>query len=465
MKSFVQESDSHFGLFEKQSSGKLSFFRFLFRYPVFLLIVGPPIFRANTGIDATKGEIDFWALFQVAWVGVIGSRAMMRLLSAHTILIPKQARSILRLLFILGLLFIASAEYSPSRLVSFAYSILYLLTVICVVEFFIDAYKNPPDWIQSLFIIRMIAFLLLLLVVLTIPVASDYVMSVLPGAGIRLSGGAVAPIAILSPMIFLISAYAFLFSLESTTRSVFFILVGLAGTMTAQSRGIYLSLAASMVLLGMIWAGSSRRRSYLFITTTFASVLFGGAVLAAVGGSRIWNLFNRGQSMEGVESASGRTVIWNFVIHYCISHPLGMGYIAGFRKIFKQYFALGLQIEVSHIGNAHNAFMDILADAGWPALAVYLILLFKVFAMGWRFARKNAIFTTASEALNRHALRCAIVLLFFCMAAGLDSADFSVPLRSAFYTQHVLIIIILCISSRMLVASRTRSTDPAHNVS
>lgn len=456
MKPFAPKNH-HFENPETRSSGKLPLRRFLLRYPVFLLALGPPIFRPNAGIDATKGVIDFWAVLQVGWIGIIGLRAMMRLASAQTILIPKQTRSILRLFFILGLLFLASAEYSPSRSVSAAYAVLYFLTFFSVAEFVVDAYKYPPDWMQCLFHIRTIFSLLYLLVLFTIPFAQELVMNAEAGVGLRMGGGAVAPVNVICPIIAVISWYAFLFSLESKARSVFFFFVGVAGTLIAQSRGAELSLVSALMLTGFIWAKTGRRSSYLFIASSFASVLLGGAALAVVGGSRVWNFFNKGQSLESMGSISGRTDIWKFVFHYCMAHPLGMGYIAGFRKIFKEYFALGLQLEVSHIGNAHNSIMDVLADAGWPALAVFLYALIKIIALGWRYARRRAVFSTASDRLTNHALRCALVLLVLCLACGTEAADFSIPLRGAFYIQNISIAIILGITARSIAASRARS--------
>jgi len=439
------------------SNRRVSFLKFLLRYPVFLLAFGPPVFRSNAGIDATKGIVDFWAFFQVGWIALIAVRAILRLASSHTIFMPQQVRSILRYAFFLGLLFLASAAYSPSRLVSAAYSILYFLTWICVVEFVVDTYKNPPDWMQCLLHLRLILFLLFLVVLITLFFNPIIVMAVIPSIGIRLTGGSVAPVTVICPMIAIISAYAFLYSLESKARSTFFFFIGPAGTLIAQSRGSELALLASLVLVGFIWARTGKRSSYLFLATSIATVLLSGAVLAVVGGGRIWNLFNKGQSMEVIESASGRTDIWKFVIHYCMAHPQGMGYIAGFKVIFRQYFALGLLVDVTHIGNAHNSFMDILADAGWLALAIYLIMMVKIVSIGLRYARKRTFMTIASDSASRHALRCALFLLFFCFAEGMDTADFSVPLRGSFYIQFIIISLILGISARMIAVSRARS--------
>ncbi len=430
------------------------------RYPIFLLALGPPIFRSGAGIDATKGVIDFWAVLQVAWIGLIAIRAMKRLAFAQSILIPKQVRSILRLLFILGFLFVASAEYSPGRLVSAAYAILYLLTVICMAEFIADTYKNPIDWMQVIFHFRTIFFLLFILVIITIFFDPGIVLYVLPGVGIRLVGGTVAPVAVICPFMAIISSYAFLFSLESKTRSVFFFVVGLLGTLSVQSRGGMLALLTSLALIGIIWAGTGKRNSYLFIASSFASVILAGVVLAVVGGGRVWNTFNRGQSLEGIQSASGRTDVWKFVIHYCLAHPLGMGYVAGFRMIFQKYFVLGLQLEVAHVGNTHNSFIDALAAAGWPALTVYLFLLVKIFLLGWRYSRKQAIFSSASEDITRHVLCCTMALLVFCMVCGMDASDFAIPMRAAFYFQNLIIAMILGMSARLLAASRARAIEP-----
>jgi O-antigen ligase len=255
-------------------------------------------------------------------------------------------------------------------------------------------------------------------------------------------------------MMAIISAYAFLHSLESKARSVFFFLVGLTGTAITQVRGSELALLLSLVILVIGWANRSKRSAYLFITGFMASILLFVGIMGAVGGERIWSLVNRGQNLEGVKSASGRTDIWRFVIHYCMNHPQGMGYIAGFRIIFRQYFALGLQVNVQRIGNGHNSFMDILADAGWLALAIYLVIIIKIFRIGWRFTQKHTFMLLESDSASRHALRCALILLIFCLMLGMDTADFAVPLRGAFYMQNISIAIILGISAQMIAASR-----------
>src|ERR1035437_4551858 len=134
-----------------QHPRRLSFLKFLMRYPIFLLAFGPPIFRSRgalVGVDTSQAHFDFWSIFQVGWISLIALRAILRLAAARSILIPKQIRSILKLAFFLGLLLLASVAYSPGRIVSAEFTILYFLILICVVEFIVDAYRNPPDWMQ-----------------------------------------------------------------------------------------------------------------------------------------------------------------------------------------------------------------------------------------------------------------------------------------------------------------------------
>jgi hypothetical protein len=372
-------------------------------------------------------------------------------------MIPKQIRSILKLAFLLGLLYLASAIYSPSHLVSAAYSVFNFLTLICVVEFVADVYHDPPDWIQCLIHFRFISLLLLAAVLAVLPFRPGIVLTHVEAAGIRLLGGPVAPLPLVAPVIAIISAYNYLHGLESKVRSVFFFMVGLIATLVTQARGSELALFLSLVILGAGWARTSKRSMYFFLSTLLIfTPLFSGAA-AVIGGDRVWSVFNRGQSAEGIASASGRSEDWKFVIQYCSTHPQGMGYVAGFRNLFKEHYVLGVQLFAERIGNAHNTYMQTLADAGWLALGVYLVLLVKIILLGWRLAKKKSLLAVASDSRPCQALRCSLILLAFCLAVGMDGADCCVPLRAPYYLQNITIAIILGISARMLAASSARN--------
>jgi O-antigen ligase len=188
-----------------------------------------------------------------------------------------------------------------------------------------------------------------------------------------------------------------------------------------------------------------------------AFILSSCIFISATGAERVWNYFNRGQSIEGIKSASGRTEIWAFVLKYCVVHPQGMGYVAGFRVLFQQYFSLGSGLNVAAIGSAHNTYLDVLAGGGWLALALYMIILFKIIFIGLRTTGTYAVQSSELDSKVRHAMQCALILLAYCMLYGLGATEFSYPLRCAYYTVYVIIAIILGISARMIVISRNRA--------
>ena len=446
-------NNSEYKVPETQDFKRLSFLKFLFRYPIFLLAFGPPIFRTED-IDATKGVVDIWSFLQAGLVSALAIRAIWRLAAAQSIFTPKQIRSILNLALFLGILFLFSTTYSPSRIVSAAYSLLYCLTMICVVEFVLDAYRNPPNWLQCLFHLRLIALLLFILALAVLYLNPELVLKIEPGAGVRFSGGTIGPVPLICPMIAIISAYAFLHSLESRVKSTLLFFVGLAGSLFTQSRGCELGLLLSLAFLVFFWARLGRRATFVFISGLMVSIFFSGMIVGSLGGERIWNFFNRGQDVRGIESASGRTDIWNYVIQYCIAHPWGMGYIAGFRMLFRNYYALGLELNVLYIGNAHNSYLQVLADAGWLALAIYLIIQVKIVRLALRFRKKQTYLGFASVNDSRMTIECSFIMLTYCLAAGIGTADFTIPLRAYFYWQYIIGAIILGISARMIVASR-----------
>jgi len=442
---------------EVHASRRLSSLKFFLRYPIFLLAFGPPEFKVTTaGVDTSQAHFDTWNVIQVGWLAAIALRAIIRLVSARSILIPKQIRSILKLPFFLGLVYLASVAYSPGRIISAEFIIIYFLNLICMVEFIVDVYHNPPNWMQCIFQLRLVAVLLLAAVLLTLPFAPSMVMAVVPGAGIRLLGGSVAAMSVYPEMIAIISAYTFLYSLESRVRSVLFFLVGLAGTLATQARLAELSLFLALAVLCFGWAKVSMRSAYIFVMGLMASILLAGVVVGSIGAERIWQVFNRGQDLEGIMNASGRIGVWTDVIKYCAIHPQGMGYIAGMRTFYRSENGGSLYTSLKTRGILDNSFLQVLADAGWLALALYLIMLAKTVALGWRSMKKWPSGTLASESVTRHPLRCALLLLMFCFGVGMEGSIFTTPMQGAFYSQNILIVIILGASTNMLILSRFR---------
>jgi O-Antigen ligase len=446
-------------MFERIPSRHFSSLKFLMRYPMFLLAFGPPIFREHVnlrGLDTSQAHFDFWSIIQVAWIGVPTVRAVIRLIFAESLRVPRRVQTILRLAFFLGLLYLISVVYSPGRVISAEFSLLYFATIICVAEFIVDVYKEPPNWIECIFQLRRIAFIVLMIIVVILFFDPAMVLTAVPGEGIRLRGGAVGDTDLLGSVIALISAYTFLHSLEPKVKSTFFFLVGLAGTLATQGRGTVIALFFVLLFLGVQWAKTSGRTAFLFISGFIASILLSGLTLAVIGGGNIWKHISRGQETADLATASGRTEMWAFAFTNSLKHPQGMGYVAGFRNYFTNTLNLHFGSNVANLGNCHNSFVQVLADAGWLALALYLMMNVRILILGWRFATKRVVASLASENGAPHAIRCAMLMLLMFFIEGMESSDFDIPLRQAFYFQNIVVAIILGASARMLIAHRNR---------
>jgi len=449
------------GEFEPQAvkrPRRQSSLKFLLRYPILLLAFGPPIFRGGIAGDTSQAHFDFWNTFQVLWLIVISLPAIVRLAYLPSILLPKQLQSILKYSLLLGILFLGSIAYSPGKVISSEFLFLYFLTFICVVEFLDEVYRNPPDWMECLFQLRIIATVILALVILCLPIRPEFVLKAAgEGGGVRLVGGTVGDVSLLCPMIVIISAYSFLHSLEPRGRATLFFLAGLGSLALTRIRGAQIALFIVLAVLGLGWAKTSKRAGQLLIAGVMSTILLAGVVLVTVGGGSVWNSFNRGEDISEIMTFSGRTIYWGDLMRYCVDHPQGLGYIAGIRQAKFGKFANLLHADLYGVGGTDNAYMEVLSDAGWVALALYLVMLTKVVALGWRFAKRNIPSgAPTSTTLTHHALRCSLLLFLFCLIEQMEDSEFVLPLRQAFYIQNILIAIILGASISFLAASRPR---------
>jgi O-Antigen ligase len=437
--------------------GRLSWLKFFLRYPIFLLAFGPPQFKASAvGGDTSQAHFGIWNILQVGWLLAIAMRAFFRLVSARSILIPRQIQSVLKYTFFLGMLFAVSVTYSPGVSVSAAFCVLYFLSLICVVEFLVDVYWNPPDWMQCIFQMRLVALVLFGIVFVCLPIEPAFVMTVSPDTGVRLLGGSIGAMPAICPIIAIISAYCFLYKLETRVRSMSFFLVSVIALAVTQVRGAEISLVLVLAVLGLGWAKTSVRSAYIVVSVFMASIILAGVVLATIGGGRIWKTFNKGGDLTNIITASGRTLYWEDLIQYSVDHPQGMGYIAGIRHAHLGRYAMVLHADLTGVGGTDNSYMEVLSDAGWLALALYLILLAKTIVLGLRFAKRSHLFAIDPDEDTRHAIRCGLLLFMFFLIEGMEGSDFVIPLRQEFYFQFTVIAVILGASTSLLLASRPR---------
>jgi hypothetical protein len=281
-------------------------------------------------------------------------------------------------------------------------------------------------------------------------------MNVPKDSGLRLMGGAIRTLPAVCPLIAIISAYSFLHSLESRVRSALYFLASLTALAATQVRGAEIALTLVLAALGLSWARTSVRSAYIVVSVFMASILVAGVVLATSGGGRIWKTFNRGQDVSDIITASGRTIYWEDLIEYCMEHPKGMDYIAGIRHAHLGKYAMVLHADLTGVGATDNSYIEVLSDAGWLALALYLVMMAKTVLLGLRFVKRSPVDRSPSMNSTRHAIQCALLLLAFCLIEGMKGSDFVTPLRQEFYFQYIFFTIILGASTSMLIASRPR---------
>lgn len=435
------------------SSRRLPWPRFFLRYPIFFLAFGPPLFRSvdmYNGADTSQAHFDIWTIFQVGLLGVIALRALLRLSAVRSIRLIAPVRSVIRYTAFLGLLFAISIAWSPGRAVSAAYTFIYFLILICIAEFLVDTYQRPPDWMQCLFAMRLVSLLLMLLVAIAMVVAPHMVVAF--DDGIRLAGGSIGNVHVICPFIAVVSAYSYLYSLEPRRSSVTWFLVGFVGTALTQSRGAELSLFFVLCILGLIWARRNLRSASFFATVAVLSSLFVLLIFTTGNGGQVWQKFNRNQDAEHIMSLTGRTDTWVQVISYCMQHPQGMGYIAGLRA---SHFTAGSRDPVMHkMGGTDDSYFEALADGGWLGLALYVLILIKVFHLGWRYVRNRVRNGQDAEAICRHAISCSLLLFVFCLGDSIDGSEFALPMLQPYYFQWITIAILMGAASTITLARR-----------
>jgi len=228
--------------------------------------------------------------------------------------------------------------------------------------------------------------------------------------------------------------------------------------LSTQVRGAELGVFVVMAVLGFQWSKTNKRLAFLLMSGVVSFFLLVVLVVAAVGRDRIWSVIARGQDTEEVLSGSGRFDQWSALVQYCIDHPQGLGYISGIRHAHLGRFAMGTHLELNEVGGTDSSYMEVLGDAGWLAFFLYLLMLGKVAAVGWRFSKDRSLTSVKYDVNMRHTLQCALLLFLFCAIEQFENSDFALPLRQAFYAQYILFAIILGASGNVLAASRARYT-------
>lgn len=411
------------------SSSKLGL-RSVFQYPVLLLLLGPPVIRVELReVSASaSGAFDVWVLLQVAIYAYLGVRSAWYL---HRTRQRRQVRgfwSFVKLSLALSMLLLISSAYSPEPKLTFAYGIFFLCGQLTVFHFVAQASREDVPLLALMAKARTIAIVLACLVGVVALASIRAAGGVyIPEAGLRILGGSVAPMPVLGQVIFAVSFYFMLFKLEPFRKSLFCLSVGIAVLAIAQTRSTYITVALAFAYVLCMWMKTSKSARLQFFAIVFLLPVLVVAGVAALGGERVYHVLTRGQSEEGMKTASGRTYVNDFVLHTVAESPLGIGYVAGFRSRFMALRDSSAPLDPSRIGNTHNMYFELLAGAGWLAFAAFIALL----AMIARHCLQKRAPDFVQTA-NWHVRNLAWILFLSMLILGLFSSDFVLPARACF---------------------------------
>lgn len=223
-------------------------------------------------------------------------------------------------------------------------------------------------------------------------------------------------------------------------RLLYFTAIALMGValLLSGSRGGLVAFLAEIILLVILTTGNSGRKR-LGLKIALAVVLFAAVVVGAifVGGDTSLTRFAE-QSAAG-DITTGRTQIWRTTIEVIEANfPLGAG-LGAFGVAYTPNDPLsGLE----RVEQAHNDYLQAVADAGLVGLAIGIFFLVMLFRAGFR--------ATKIENLDRRGL-----------AIGAFAGCFAVLVHSIFdfvlHTSAVSVLFLVLIS--ILIASRRRYAD------
>jgi O-antigen ligase len=145
------------------------------------------------------------------------------------------------------------------------------------------------------------------------------------------------------------------------------------GLLFAFSRGAYLGFASGVIALGAL-----RRKSLAFVAL---ACLAGSFLLPSAVSDRITGTYTQGTTSTGKtldSSATDRVLIWENALEIIATYPMfGTGF-----DTYEFIHPMGFK-------DTHNFYLKILLEQGMVGLAVFLVMLWKIFCQGYLLSRNG----------------------------------------------------------------------------
>lgn len=188
-------------------------------------------------------------------------------------------------------------------------------------------------------------------------------------------------------------------------------LTGFAVIMT-HSRGGFLTLAA--ILCVLVWRSRNRVAGFSIGAAIAVLAFF---VVPDSYKERIGTI----SDYENDGSSMGRLAAWKTALNMSAANPVfGVGYDT-FQWRYSQY-ASGAQYEGRRV--AHNAYLQVLAECGMPALGFYLFLIFATIWCLWRLRRDALKLYNSSWIINYATMFETSMIAFVVGSTFLNRAQF-----------------------------------------
>ena len=395
----------------------------VFRLPIFWLFLGPPIFRTMGARDTAaslESSVDLWNAFRIAWWLFFGLLALRDLLKARGWLhdfLPRTGTLPWIVALWLAALFL-SALASPAPLFTLANAGMLTILVVAAADLGVKVYSEHLSITRVLRGLLYVSVGFLLLIGVLFLVSPDLVGFDLR-MGIRIRGGDVAYAPLLALVALFLGLYFWLEAPPRAARGRYLLAVGLGLLFLAlgQTRSAYVGFVAGLLVFLWLWNWMGRNVAHLMTSAALLVIVLCAGGLLYVTSSppfleRTVQYVVREQ--QSLSTLSGRTEVMAEVIKAVQDQPLGLGFSAG-PRVLLQSEAFIDKMYSDAFGNAHNAYLEVLAGSGYAGFLAWMAI---VFYVAWNSRRPF-----------RRSMIPVAVLLVIVLLEGVTESGLVLPFK------------------------------------
>lgn len=396
----------------------------------FLLLSGPPKFRARDPSASLSAEIDSVVAFAIL-VWLLGAIwVVIQIAKSGTI---PRLNSLQAMALVLLVALALSVFYSPGKALT-VFTVFQYGTTVMFAHYFVRRF-GTTSFLHHLFA----GYLLSALSVIVSAVVAPE--TVLPGGGTRLRGDLIG----LTGGIGVLGMTMLIARVPRISRTLFFALfaVLLAMTIASATRTAYLALGMVIALSVLSATGTPNRRLVPFILIAlFAATVF------ELGPDAVEFL---ARDTRSISTLNSRTLVWTeFINQVWDRSPIfGLGYYAASRTLVVNPLASGF---LAGPGTAHSAFVEVFVGAGLLGFVSFVTLLV---GMAFISLRLLVFHRRDPESFALVALLC-VVLIFMVVATEAIQPG---ALGFTFWSLTALMPQVLS-RNRSLSPTRNRSLSP-----